>query len=80
MTAQFVRILDNNIYARKAVAEAQNAFREYCTVKATPAKGGQVKLAFSINTAHQNTAREVVLEFLNYALDRSVQMDLEETE
>ena len=77
MTTQFVRILDNDIYAREAVAKTQTKFRKFCTVKTTLAGNGQVELAFAINTAYQDKAREVVLEFMNYALDCSVQLDLE---
>lgn len=80
MTTQFTRILDSDIYARKAVAEAQVTFKKYCTVKATPAGSGQVELAFNIDAAHKDKAQEVVLEFLNYTLDRSIQLDLEVAE
>ena len=80
MTTKFTRILDNDIYARKAVAEAQVTFREYCTVKVTPAGSGQVELAFKTDAAHEDKAQKIVLEFLNYTLDRSIQLDLEGAE
>jgi len=79
VSLQVTRLIDNEIYARKAIAEAQNAFRSFCKVKASPAATGKIELSFLIAPSHQGNAREVVLEFLNYALDRSVQLNQEES-
>jgi len=80
VTSEFTKILDNNIYSRKAVAEARNAFKEYCSVKATPETDNQVKLLIFVGPNHLERSNEVVLEFLNYALDRSIQIHIEATE
>ena len=80
MTNDVIKKLDNEIYARKAVAETRNAFQDFCTVKATPIGNDQVELAFKINEAHSDKSREIILEFLNYTLDRSIQLYLEELE
>ena len=80
MKVRFSKILDNTIYPRKAVAEARQAYGEYCDVKAVPVAGGGVELLFSIKEPYLGEARDVILGFLNYALDRSVQLHLEEVE
>ena len=78
MAAKLSLALDNEIYGRKAVSAASTAFREYCVVKATPLGGNKVELSFAMHEAHQGRAREVILEFLNFALDHSIQRHLEE--
>jgi len=79
MESKFNRVLDGEIYSRKAVAEARNAFKGYCLIKATPMEEGRVSLIFKVHESYESKAREVILGFLNYALDRSVQVYLEET-
>lgn len=77
---KFNFLLDNEIYCRRAVAEARSCFRQYCSVRATPASAGQLELSIAVCRSYRGQAREVVLEFLNYTLDRSIQIELEEVE
>ena len=77
MSNTVTRVISNDIYARKAIAEAQSAFSNYCKVKASPVKTGNAELTFQVKEEHLNNSREIILEFLNYALDRSVQLQQE---
>lgn len=77
MGQHITRLVDNDIYVRKAITEAQNAYRSYCKVKAAPTSSNKVELTFIIAQKYQDNARKIILEFLNYALDRSVQLNRE---
>ena len=79
MTAAYIKIIDNSLYPKRAVAEARQAYREYCDVEVAPAVDGGVELAFSVKPPYANKEREVILNFLNYALDLSMQMHIEDT-
>ncbi len=78
MTMQVSRTIDHNVYPRKALAEARQAYREYCAVTIVPLSGQRVQVTISVKMAYRENAREVILEFLNYALDRSVQAHFED--
>jgi hypothetical protein len=74
---EITRILDHGIYPRKAVTEARQAFRDHCTFQVSPLGGERVRLSISVKAAHTQNAREVMLEFLNYVLDRAAQIYLD---
>jgi hypothetical protein len=75
---QVVRTIDHTLYPRKALADARQAYREYCSLTITPVNGGKLQVTITVKDDYQDNARHVILEFLNYALDRSVQIHLEE--
>jgi hypothetical protein len=78
MTMQVSRAVDHTVYPRKALAEARQAYREYCDVTITPLSVQRAQVTISVKAAYHESAREVILEFLNYALDRSVQAHFED--
>jgi hypothetical protein len=71
------RQVDNDIYSRKALAAAREAFASYCTVWAIPGQSGTVAITVSVRPEFERDARQVVLEFWNYFLDSSCQLRLE---
>ncbi len=78
MTMQVSRTIDHNLYPRKALAEARQAYREYCAVNIVPLSGPRAQVTISVKEVYCESAREVILEFLNYALDRSIQAHFED--
>lgn len=72
------RHIDHDLYPRKAITEARAAFREYCTLQITPAPSNSARIEINVAVEHEEQAREIVLEFLNYALDKAVEMKLRE--
>jgi len=71
-----VRVIDHGIYPRKAVNEARTAYLDYCTVRVEPLPGDCARLTISVLPKHAADSREVVLSFLNYALDKSAEVHL----
>ena len=74
---EFTRNIDNKIYSRKALAEAREAYGNYCTIRATPAEGGGVSVTVQLKPEYRNEARQVILEFWNFFLDSSCKHKLE---
>ena len=67
------RELDLSIYTRKALAETQMAFRDFCRTTARPLSSTRLILSITpIGDASENTQR-TFLEFWNYLLDKSSQ-------
>jgi hypothetical protein len=75
---QVTRTIDHTLYPRKALADARQAYREYCSLTVAPVDGEKVRVTIRVKDDYQDNARHVILEFLNYALDRSVQIHLDE--
>ncbi len=69
-----VRVIDNTIYPRKAVIDSRQAYRDYCTVQAKPLGGTRIQLTITARSVDNHGGREVILEFLNYLLDKSVEL------
>jgi len=72
------RVVDHQIYPRSAIADARQAYREYCTVKARSLPSNLVEISISVKPEHKNDAREVVLGFFNYALGRAAELHFED--
>ena len=78
MSIEFIRTFDHTLYPRKALADARQAYRDYCTLKIVPAGNDKVLISIRVNESHESESRQVVLDFLNFALDRSAQLLFEE--
>ena len=71
------RTIDHALYPRRALTDATHAYREYCDIKVTPFTSQKSRLHIVVKEAHVGSSREIILEFLNYALGRSIQLQLE---
>lgn len=74
MALRVERTIDHFIYSREAIADARQAYREFCNVKITRISSNQAILEIYVSNTDKNQAREIVLNFLNYALDRAAQL------
>jgi hypothetical protein len=72
-----VRVIDHGIYPRKAIGEARAAYKDYCAVRVEPLPSDSACLTISVLPKHAPESREVVLSFLNYALDKSAEIHLQ---
>jgi hypothetical protein len=76
----FVRVAHTALYPRKALREAETAFRDHCKVDMRPLDTERIEVAVAPNVASGAEAREICLEFWNYALDLACQQRLEASE
>ena len=75
---EFTRYIDNVIYSRKALADAREAYNQYCTIRATPGAGGEIAVTVLLKGEFKDhEARQVILEFWNFFLDSSCKHKLE---
>jgi hypothetical protein len=74
---EFYRTVDMSLYPRDAIYAARLAYKDYCIVRIQPVTTNIVRFAITVLPVHENNAREVVLSFLNYALDKSVETVLQ---
>ena len=65
--------IDNSIYPKQAVLDAKTAFAPYADTRVVPTKHG-VTLIFSVKPNYDSERRQVFLEFMNYLLDRVIQI------
>lgn len=72
------RNIDHTLYPRRALADARQAYRDYCTLEISPNGDHMARVTIVVNEAHEDSASQIVLEFLNYALDRAAQIHLED--
>lgn len=72
MKQTFSKTIDNRIYSKKSVLETKKAFEKFCTVHAAPEDANRVKLRIITNGLSDQDHKQVVLEFMNYLLDLSV--------
>jgi hypothetical protein len=70
------RIIDHGIYPRHAVSEARTAYKDYCSVRIAPMTGNKANLSIDVLPAHANNEREIILSFMNYALDKALEQQL----
>ncbi len=70
------RVIDHAIYPRQAVSEARIAYKDYCVVQVAPTTGDRAILTISVAPAHENNEREVILSFMNFALDKALEIQL----
>jgi hypothetical protein len=73
----FTRHIDNAIYTRKALAETREAYARYCIVRVAQAPSGLVEIAVTVKPEFQQDARQVVLDFWNFFLDKACQHQFE---
>lgn len=73
-----IRVVDHSIYPRKAISEAREAYRDYCKIQVMPLPANCAKLVITVVSEHENEAREIVLSFLNYALDKAAEIYLQD--
>lgn len=71
------KIIDHSLYPRQALADARHAYKDYCTLKITPLDHGRAVVQIEIKPYYATNGRQIALEFLNYMLDRAVQLQLE---
>lgn len=69
--------IDNRIYSKQALNEARVAFANYLKVNVCLDAVGNVNLTFCVLDQYRESSREVILEFMNYVLDRSIQLQQE---
>lgn len=74
---QITRIIDHRLYPRNALAEARQAFQAYCTFKLKPLGDERVQVVITVRPLHIERGKEIVLEFLNYALDKAAETHFE---
>lgn len=75
---EFTRTIDHALYPRKAIADAAQAYQQYCTFRMTPTGNGKAVVTIIVKETHRNQEKQVALEFWNYALDRSIQVLLDQ--
>ncbi len=71
-----IRVVDHAIYPRQAISEARTAYKEYCSVSVAPMEGNRARLTIDVLPAHRDTEREVILSFMNFALDKALELQL----
>lgn len=74
---EITRIIDHRLYPRKAISEARAAYKDYCSFSVAPLHGDQAQLTIIVSPKYAGNGREVLLSFLNYALDKAAELQLE---
>lgn len=69
--------ISNDLYAKAAVLEAKSKFSQYLRLELKPNSNGLVSAVFNVSEEYVSDGREIILECLNYMLDRSIQIMLE---
>lgn len=77
MSHTVVLSISNDFYAKKAILEAKTRFIQYLHLELKPQGNGTVSAVFIVPEKYIGDEREIILECLNYMLDRSVQVMLE---
>lgn len=70
------RSVDTRLYSRRAIADAQAAYRGYCQVETRPQEGTRLLVTVKPHKLTPGELRETVLEFWNYVLDATCQQRL----
>ncbi len=73
----YARNLDNNIYPKKAVADARMAYRDYCDFAIEATASHIANLTVTVKLKYEDNSRDVILGFWNYLLDRACQINAE---
>jgi hypothetical protein len=71
-----IRLIDHALYPRLAVSEARTAYKDYCSVRVEPMTANQARLAIDVLPPHMDKEREVILSFMNFALDKALELQL----
>lgn len=69
--------IDHTLYPRKALAEARQTYASYCDFRVRPKNETRAELTIIVKPEYTGDAREVLLEFLNYLLDRAAELQFE---
>ena len=72
----FTRRINNELYSRKAFADAREAYAEYCSVRAA-ASDELLTITVEVKPTYAHESRQVTLEFWNYFLDSACKQRLE---
>lgn len=78
MTTQITKTIDHSLYPRNALADARQAYRDYCSLKIAPLSNDRAEVTITVNDKFDSDGRQVILDFLNYLLDRSAQIKFEQ--
>lgn len=73
------RVIDYTLYPRQALADARQAYKEYCIFKVSSMCHDRAMIQIQVKPRHADDTRQIVLEFLNYILDRAMQLQLSES-
>lgn len=71
------RCIDNALYSRKALADAREAYAQYCVIRTVPRPDGLVDIAVEVKPDYDQESRQVTLEFWNFFLDTACQQRIE---
>ena len=74
---EITKTIDHQLYPRKAIAEARQAYREFLDFSVAPLSSDKAELTITVKEVHQNESKRIILEFFNFALDRSSQIQFE---
>lgn len=74
---QLTRRIDNTLYSRKALADAREAYREYCSVRVAVTPDGFVEITVHPHRQYESDFRQIILEFWNFFLDTACEQRLE---
>jgi hypothetical protein len=77
---QITRVIDHRWFPRRVLAEARQAFQDYCTLNVTPLGNDQVRVVITVKPKHAAHWKNIVLGFFNYALDKAAEAHFEETQ
>jgi hypothetical protein len=78
VSTHVTKTIDHSLYPRNALADARQAFRDYCSLQIAPLSNDRAEVTITINDTYDSDGRQVVLDFLNYLLDRSAQIVFEQ--
>ena len=78
MVELFTINLSNSIYNKKAISEGRNVFAPYAEIKFTPQSSNGVQISIRTKAEFEQDRRQICCEFLNYILDRSIQLFIEQ--
>lgn len=67
------RIVDLKLYSRRAIVDAQTAFKVHCQVQVRSLEGGRVAVTLKPLPSSSPELRAMVLEFWNFVLDTTCQ-------
>jgi hypothetical protein len=77
MLLRIERICNHGLYPPQALADAAEAFHDYCALTLAPLGPDRSLAVIEVPEQDPAQAREIALSCLNYALDRAVQILLE---
>lgn len=70
-------MIDYRLYPRTALADTRQTYWDFCRVSVSSLGSESARIVISVQPEHEEYGRKVILEFLNYLLDRATQIRLE---